>query len=137
MDGMSVKYGQSGVPIVLNDTLAYIECELVQTIDLGTHLMFIGKVIQSEVLSNEKESLTYEYYRKVKNGVAPKNAPTYIDPSKLEQKETVKEPKARYQCIVCGYVYDDADEPTPFEELPEDWTCPACGAEKTDFIKIK
>lgn len=137
MEGVSVKYGKTGVPIVLNDSLSYIECEVVKTIDLGTHTMFIGKVVQAEVLSDENEPLTYAYYRQVKNGIAPKNAPTYIDPSKLEEKVEIKEQKARYQCIVCGYVYDDADEPTPFEELPDDWTCPACGAEKSDFIKIK
>ena len=35
---------------------------------------------------NNKEPLTYLYYRQVKKGVAPKNAPTYIDKSKLEIK---------------------------------------------------
>ncbi len=47
----------------------------------------------------------------------------------------------KYQCIVCGYVYDpdigdpDADiEPgTAFEDLPEDWQCPMCGVGKDQF----
>ena len=47
----------------------------------------------------------------------------------------------RYVCDVCGYVYDPADgdsdsdvKPgTAFEDLPDDWTCPACGADKDDF----
>lgn len=46
-----------------------------------------------------------------------------------------------YICNVCGYVYDptvgDPDSGieagTPFEALPDDWCCPACGAEQTDF----
>ncbi len=50
----------------------------------------------------------------------------------------------KYVCSVCGYEYDrevgDPDngiEPgTPFEELPEDWACPVCGAAKEDFEKI-
>ena len=48
---------------------------------------------------------------------------------------------AKYKCSVCGYVYDpelgdpDGDIPpgTPFEELPEDWQCPVCGASKGEF----
>jgi len=47
----------------------------------------------------------------------------------------------KYECSVCGYVYDPEQgdpkngiEPgTPFEDLPEDWVCPSCGAEKEAF----
>jgi rubredoxin len=47
----------------------------------------------------------------------------------------------RYVCTVCGYVYDPAegdpdngvDPGTKFEDLPADWTCPVCGAEKSQF----
>ncbi|MFP4395398.1 MAG: rubredoxin [Anaerolineales bacterium] len=47
----------------------------------------------------------------------------------------------KWECIVCGYVYDpevgDPDtgiEPgTPFEEIPDDWMCPDCGATKDMF----
>jgi rubredoxin len=49
----------------------------------------------------------------------------------------------RYVCTICGYVYDPANgDPdngiapgTKFEDLPEDWVCPICGAEKSDFEK--
>ena len=49
----------------------------------------------------------------------------------------------RYVCIICGYVYDPAEgDPedgipagTSFEDLPENWTCPACGVGKEDFEK--
>jgi len=37
----------------------------------------------------------------------------------------------KWVCKVCGYVYDGT---TPFEDLPEDWVCPLCGAPKSDFI---
>ncbi|MEM4736094.1 MAG: rubredoxin [Candidatus Thorarchaeota archaeon] len=51
---------------------------------------------------------------------------------------------ARYECLVCGYVYDEelGDEDsgiapgTKFEDLPDDWVCPMCGASKEDFQKI-
>lgn len=49
----------------------------------------------------------------------------------------------RWVCQVCGYVYDpakgDADSGvapgTKFEDLPDDWSCPICGAQKSDFVK--
>ena len=50
----------------------------------------------------------------------------------------------KWECLVCGYVYDPAKgdpdnaiEPgTPFEALPDDWTCPDCGAGKDMFEKV-
>jgi rubredoxin len=47
----------------------------------------------------------------------------------------------KYVCDVCGYVYDPAvgDDKggiapgTSFDELPDDWVCPVCGAGKDDF----
>lgn len=51
----------------------------------------------------------------------------------------------KWECLVCGYIYDpelgDPDnnvEPeTPFEELPDEWVCPDCGAEKEEFEKME
>ena len=47
----------------------------------------------------------------------------------------------KYICTVCSYIYDpqqgdpDSNIPpgTPFENIPEDWVCPLCGATKADF----
>ncbi|MBD3212171.1 MAG: rubredoxin [Candidatus Lokiarchaeota archaeon] len=44
---------------------------------------------------------------------------------------------AKWECLVCGYVYDEEEEGTPFEDLPEDWVCPVCGAPKDQFEKIE
>jgi rubredoxin len=49
----------------------------------------------------------------------------------------------KWECTVCGYIYDpevgDAEHNiqagTPFEQLPESWVCPVCGAPKSQFIK--
>jgi len=41
---------------------------------------------------------------------------------------------AKYVCPICGYVYDEAAG-TPWEELPDDWVCPLCGAPKAIFIR--
>lgn len=42
----------------------------------------------------------------------------------------------KYVCQICGYVYDDAKEKVPFEQLPADWKCPLCGATKMDFKPV-
>ncbi len=52
---------------------------------------------------------------------------------------------AKWRCIICGYIYDEDEgdpdngiEPgTKFEDLPEDWVCPLCGAPKDQFEKIE
>lgn len=43
----------------------------------------------------------------------------------------------KWKCTVCGYIYDESKEGVPFTELPEDWTCPQCGAPKSAFIQIE
>ena len=135
LEGMEIRYGESGVPIVLNDAIAFLECRVVETYDVGTHLMFIGELIQADLFEPDKEPLTYLHYREVKKGVAPKNAPTYIDKSKLEKKAPDQD-YAKYECAACGYIYDEEKEGKRFEELPDDWVCPVCGSEKEDFIKL-
>ncbi len=135
LEGMNLKYGETGAPIVLNDCIAYLECKLVEKFDVGTHWIFIGELIQAEIVDEKPDPLTYGYYRKVKKGLAPKNAPTYIDKSKLESKPTLEE-AAKYQCSVCGYIYDDNKEDEKFADLPDDWKCPVCGADKEDFYKV-
>ena len=39
----------------------------------------------------------------------------------------------KYICQVCGYVYDEASEACPFDQLPDSWQCPWCKAPKTQF----
>jgi len=132
--------GQTGAPILLDDTLAWFECTVEQTFDVGSHLLFIGKVMNSELLAAEGELLTYAYYREVKKGKAPKNAPTYIDTSKINQQVAAAQAR-KYYCTACGYIYDpalgDPDSGIPpgtkFEDLPDNWVCPVCGTEKADF----
>ncbi len=83
---LNYKIGITGVPIVLESCLAFFECRVVQTIDVGTHLLFIAEVVDSQLLNADGIPLTYTYYREVKKGKAPKNAPTYVDPAQLVNK---------------------------------------------------
>ena len=43
---------------------------------------------------------------------------------------------AKWECELCGYIYDEDIEGVPFEDLSEDWVCPECGASKDEFVKL-
>ena len=136
--GINTKVGKTGAPIVLDHAIAYIEAEVIKDIDGGTHTIFIGKVADAEILTNY-EPMTYAYYQKIKKGVTPKAAPTYVKEEKRGSKKITK-----YRCVVCGYIYDpEKGDPesgielgTPFEELPDNWVCPICGATKDQFEEV-
>ena len=72
------KTGVTGSPIALEFTIAYFECEVTGSCDSGTHTIFTGKVVASEMLDQSKEPMTYAYYHEVKKGFSPKTAPTFI-----------------------------------------------------------
>lgn len=76
-----------------------------------------------------------------------KRMPDLLAPlSEQETPADTSEEKAetQYECDVCGYVYDPAEgdpdggiEPgTPWEDIPDDWVCPVCGAGKDDFSAV-
>ncbi len=71
------KSTHSGLPVVLENTSSWIECKVVDSVDCGTHTLFLGKVLDSEVLDDTKP-MTYDYYHTVIKGKSPKTAPTYI-----------------------------------------------------------
>jgi rubredoxin len=146
----------TGAPVVVDDTVAWFDCEVVSVTDAGSHLIIVGLIKESDLLSDE-EPLTYAYYREKYKMLAPKNAPTYIEKTKLEEEglqgkdkeaeegeeSADKDDMDTYTCSICGYRYDPAEgDPssnippgTPFSELPEDYRCPVCNAEKEYFKK--
>lgn len=136
------KIGKYGAPIVTDHAIGYLECEVIDGIDLGTHRLFVGKLLDAEIIS-DNESMTYDYYHRVKGGKSPNTAPTYLKDVKKSTPEEVTK-MVKYKCTVCGYVYDpekgDMDSGikpgTPFEKIPEDWVCPVCGVGKDQFERI-
>ncbi len=136
---VSFKKGITGSPIVRENSLAVIEAKVVGEADAGTHTIFIADVVASEVLK-KGEPLTYANYQEIKKGKAPKNAPTY-KPEETRKPAKEAEKMKKYVCSICGYVYDptegdpEANIPagTSFEDLPDDWVCPVCGASKDEF----
>ena len=102
----------NGVVYVTQGTNAWISCQVVSTMDLGTHTLFVADVTEARVLNNEP-SITYAYYF---DNTKPKPQPA--DP---EQKGWV--------CKICGYVYEG-------EDIPADFICPLCKHGVADFEKI-
>ena len=137
-EGINYRKGETQAPVLTDNTLAYLEARVTQEVDVGSHTIFIGKLVGADVL-REGEPMTYAYYHQVKRGSTPKTAPSYVEEKKVAPK------MAKYRCTVCGYIYDpELGDPdggiapgTAFEEIPDDWVCPVCGAAKSDFEKIE
>ncbi len=89
-----------------------ISCVVTKSIDLGTHTMFIARVMDAKILS-DSPSITYDYYQQ---NIKPKPVATL----KTEGS------KKRWVCTVCGYVYEG-------DELPSDFICPWCKHPASDF----
>lgn len=98
------------LPYLKEHTTAFIDCKVTNTVDLGTHMLFICSVNDCDVISGEK-AMTYSYYHEF---VKPKPEASAIK---------------GWRCIVCGYVYEG-------EELPPDFICPWCKHGIEDFEKI-
>jgi flavin reductase (DIM6/NTAB) family NADH-FMN oxidoreductase RutF/rubredoxin len=147
-EGTNYKIGTTGAPIVTDNSIAYLEARVTGSLDVGTHTIFIGLVVEGSVLA-EKPGMTYDYYREIKKGATPKTAPSYVDlkkeaPAPAPGAAPTSQPLAKYKCEVCGWIYDPAQgDPdggikpgTPFESIPNTWVCPVCGADKSQFTKI-
>lgn len=115
-----VKQDLNGVFYITKDVAARFSCKVVHKMDVGTHVIFVGEVQETEVLS-EDDVLTYHFYQQVKKGGTPKTAPSY--------KGEEKPKKTGYRCAICGYVLEA-------DELPPDYKCPICGAGVEEFIKL-
>ena len=44
---------------------------------------------------------------------------------------------AKFRCLICQYIYNEKTEGVPFEGLSPDWTCPVCGAAKSEFERLE
>lgn len=97
---------------IINDSIGYMVCDIIDSIDNDTHTLFIGRIIEADVF-DEKEAMSYQYYQEHKNDLL---------------KVTTQKGKTAWICSICGYVYYG-------DELPEDFKCPLCGASRDLFIK--
>lgn len=118
-DGIAFERDCQSLPYVKEHTAAFYTCKVVGKLDAGSHMIFIGEVVDCDVLSSD-EVMTYAYYHKVKNGTTPKNASSYQE----------KTEKKGYRCTICGYIYEG-------DPLPKDYICPVCGAPASVFEKVE
>ena len=107
------KRSVNGIYYITEGTNAYISASVEQTIDLGSHTMFIASVDDMDVLASDP-SATYAYYQ-----------------ASIKPKPEQKAPsgKIAWRCTVCGYVYEG-------DELPSDFICPICKHPASDFEKV-
>jgi flavin reductase (DIM6/NTAB) family NADH-FMN oxidoreductase RutF/rubredoxin len=142
LEKVQYRPGQTGAPIILDNTVGFLEVEVTKSVDVGSHTLFIGQIVACESLDVKGFPMTYAYYRDVKHGRTPKSAATYIE-HKPQEAQGAKNMK-KYRCIMCSYIYDPAiGDPdngvkpgTSFENLPADWVCPDCGAGKDEFEPV-
>ncbi|KPK24373.1 MAG: flavin reductase [Dehalococcoidia bacterium SG8_51_3] len=78
LKNFNYRIGQTKAPVVMDNTVSYIEARVTKEMDVGTHTIFVGEVIDADII-NEKTCMTYDYYQQVKRGTTPKTAPSYID----------------------------------------------------------
>ena len=97
---------------IINDSIGYFICEIVDSIKNDTHTLFIGKIIEADVL-NDKEPMSYAYYQEHKDELL---------------KITTNNGKTAWVCMMCGYVYYA-------DELPVDFKCPICNVSREYFKK--
>lgn len=106
--GLSEDRTANGLRYVEGCTNAVLSGQVISTVDLVTHTLFIADVTEAMVLGSEP-SMTYQYYF---DHVKPKPEPK----------------KTGWVCKICGYVYEG-------EELPADFVCPVCKHGAEDFEK--
>lgn len=111
------KKDSNGIPYVNEQVCARFSCKVVDSMDAGTHIIFLGEVTDAYLI-DDQEPMTYAYYHTVKNGVTPPKASSYSP-----------EPVKGYRCKICGYILEA-------DVIPDDFICPVCGYGRDQFEKI-
>ena len=112
--GDFINIGGVDVPYLSWSACSLLACHVREMHDLGSHTLFIAELDDAIKLS-DNAPLTYAYYQ---SNIKPKpKAPT------LDKKII------GWRCRICGFVYEGAT-------LPEDYLCPLCGHDASDFEPI-
>jgi len=110
-DFTDVARSANGLYYLTKSANAFLSCKVTESHDLGSHTLFVGELVDAEVLS-KTPSATYAYYHSTIKTAAAKPAA-----------------KKGWKCRICGYVYEG-------DPLPEGFICPICkhGAEDFEFF---
>lgn len=114
------KTAENGIPYITNGTNAYFSIDVTQTVDLGSHTLFIGVPTDMVVLSSAA-SATYAYYQE---NIKPKASAAPAASDKLP------EGVHKWRCKICGYEYVGP-------VLPDDFICPICKHPASDFEMVE
>jgi len=106
-----VRRSENGLYYLTKMANAYLSAQVMQSVDLGSHTMFIAEVTDGDVLS-DAPCCTYSYYQ-----------------SDIKPKPAAAKDKKRWECTVCGYIYEG-------DEMPDDYVCPLCRHGKEDFVEL-
>ena len=112
---------------IIKDSTGYVVCEVIDKLETETHTIFVGKIIDCDILKDQIP-MSYAYYHKVKKGNSPKAAPTFLDDT---ANQPINGEAPRYKCTICGYIYEG-----DLTKEPDDYICPLCKQPKDKFIKL-
>ena len=112
--GFDYALDANGLPYLKDKANAVFSCKVTSAMELGSHTLFVGEVLDAAVLGSAP-SLTYAKYQ---SDVKPRPRP------KAEER-----PIIGWKCKICGYVYEGA-------VLPADFLCPLCAHPAEDFEPI-
>ncbi len=85
--GVNYKSGETGAPIVLDNAVSYLEARVTNEMDVGTHTIFVGVVVNADMVAEHKACMTYDYYHQIKGGKTPRAATTYLEEKPVEKKQ--------------------------------------------------
>lgn len=111
----SCRRAENGVMYITKGCNSYLSLKVFETVDLGTHTLFICDVTGGEMLSSVP-SATYAYYH------------AHIK-TQVQKVGTTPEGKTVWRCKICGYEFVG-------DELPEDFVCPVCKHPAEDFERV-
>lgn len=106
----------NGVLYITENTCSFLSASVVQTVDVGSHWLYIAQVTEAKKLSDEAPC-SYSYY------LSDIKATSVKSTNDLESKA---EKKVAWVCKICGYVYEG-------DPLPADFICPICKHGAEDF----
>lgn len=120
-----------GLQYVSEHVAAHFSVKVSQELDLGSHILFVGEVVEAESFADEAP-MSYAYYHQVKGGKTPPKASSYNggDDDAAEAPAAADGPKYAWRCTICGHI-------EYMDELPEDFTCPVCGVGRELFERIE
>ncbi|MCI9129967.1 MAG: flavin reductase [Eggerthellaceae bacterium] len=140
--------GEEDLPLIVDSCVAHFVAQVRDIVDVRTHLMFIGPVLEADATSDAKP-MSYSYYHQVLRGKTPPKAASFVsdvaepvvapdgevgvEVAGVPAEEAANEGSGKrygWRCKVCGYI-------EMVDELPDDFKCPICGVGKEMFERVE